>query len=47
LKHRFNLTSKRIIGEAQSVDFKAASDPQRLFHDIVKGYEIRNIFNEF
>ena len=46
LKQRFNLSSKRIIGEAQSADYKAASDFQRLFQYIVKDYKIRNMFNE-
>jgi len=41
----FDLSNKRIIDEAQSADYKAASDFPRLFHNIVKDYEIRNIFN--
>ena len=45
LKQKFDLSSKRIIGEAQSADYKASSDFQRFFHDILKDYEIRNIFH--
>ena len=45
LKHMFDLSSKSIIGDAQSADYKSSNDFQRLFHDIVKYFEIWNIFN--